>query len=85
MAKYTVVGYERNAGTGKKSGKPYDMHIIHAVSERPMRGTGKVGCAAEQIVIGADDGILTQIPAPGEVWEISFNSQGRVDDAYPAE
>lgn len=83
MAKYKIVGYEHNAGTSKKTGRPYDMHIIHCVSERPMKGADKIGSAAEQITIGAHDGILTQIPAPGETWEISFNSQGRVDDAYP--
>lgn len=85
MAKYKIVGYEHNSGTSKKTGKPYDMHILHVVSEKPMKGQGKLGCSAEQIAIGADDGILTQIPAPGEVWEFSFNRQGRVDDAYPAE
>lgn len=82
MAKYQIVGYEHNAGVSKKNGKPYDMHILHAVSERPMKGQNKMGRSAVQITIGAEEGILTQIPAPGELWEISFNQFGRVDDAY---
>lgn len=85
MAKYQVTGYEHNAGVSKKSGKPYDMHILHCVSERPMKGQNKIGRAVSQITIGAEDGILTRIPAPGEMWEISFNQFGRVDDAYPVE
>ena len=84
MARYKIVGYERNAGT-KKTGQPYDWHIIHAVAERPMKGKDKVGCACLTQMVGADEGILTQIPAPGEIWELSFDNRGRLDDAYPAE
>lgn len=84
MAKYTIVGYERNAGV-KKTGQAYDWHIIHAIAERPMKGKDKIGNQVLQVMVGEEEGILTQIPAPGEVWEISFNSRGRLDDAYPAE
>lgn len=84
MAKYKIVGYERNSGT-KKTGQTYDWHIIHAVSERPMKGKDKVGNAVLTQMVGAADGILTQIPQPGEIWELSFDSRGRLDDAYPAE
>lgn len=84
MAKYQIVGYERNSGTSKKTGRDYDFHVLHVVSQRPMKGKDKTGCSAEQFVIGAGDGILAQIPNPGEVWEIEFNSNGRIEDAYPA-
>lgn len=84
MAKYKIVGYERNAGV-KKTGQSYDWHILHAVAERPMKGKDKVGNAVLTQMVGADDGILTQIPVPGEIWELSFDSRGRLDDAYPAE
>ena len=82
--KYKIVGYERNRGV-KKSGQPYDWHIIHAIADRPMRGTDKVGHAVLSQMVAESDGILTQIPLPGEVWEFSYDSRGRLDDAYPAE
>ena len=82
---YTIHGYERNAGTSKKTGRDYDFHILHGVSHEPLRGANKVGFAAEQIMIGADDGVLRQIPQPGEVWELSFNRAGRVVEAYPVQ
>lgn len=84
MAKYKIVGYERNAGT-KKTGQAYDFHILHCVAERPMKGKDKVGCAVLTQMVGANDGILVQIPAVGEVWELEFDSRGRLDDAYLAE
>ena len=84
MAKYKIVGYERNAGT-RKDGRAYDFHILHCVAERPMKGKDKFGSAVLTQMVGADDGILTQIPAVGEVWELEFDSRGRLDDAYPAE
>lgn len=84
MAKYEIVGYERNAGV-KKTGQPYDFHIIHAVAKRPMKGKDKSGHAVLSQMVAESDGILTQIPQPGEVWELSFDSRGRLDDAYPAE
>ena len=82
--KYKIVGYERNRGV-KKSGQPYDWHIIHAIADRPMRGADKVGHAVLSQMVAESDGILTQIPLPGEVWEFSYDSRGRLDDAYPAE
>lgn len=84
MAKYKIVGYERNKGV-KKTGQPYDWHIIHAIADRPMRGTDKVGHSVLSQMIAESDGILVQIPQPGEVWEFSYDSRGRLDDAYPAE
>ena len=84
MPKYKIVGYERNTGT-KKTGQPYDWHIIHAVAERPMKGKDKIGCAVLSQMVAESDGILVQIPAPGEVWEFSYDSRGRLDDAYPVE
>lgn len=80
--KYKVMGYEHTAGTSRKTGSRYDMHILHVVSERPMSNRDSIGYAVDKIVIGADTGILTQIPTPGEVWEIGYNRQGRVEDAY---
>lgn len=84
MAKYQIVGYERNKGV-KKTGQAYDWHIIHAVADRPMRGADKVGHAVLSQMVAESDGILTQIPKPGEVWEFSYDSRGRLDDAYPVE
>lgn len=82
MAKYKIVGYERNKGVSKKTGNAYDMHILHCVCSRAMSGENQAGNAVDKIVIGESEGILTGIPKPGEVWEISFNRSGRVDDAY---
>lgn len=84
MGKYKIVGYERTTGT-RKNNTIYDFHTLHCVSERPLRGNGNSGNAVLTQMVGADDGILTQIPAVGEVWELEFNSRGRLQDAYLAE
>lgn len=82
MAKFNIVGCEHNKGVSKKTGKPYDMYILHAVSDRPMSGMDKVGCGAYQFPIDAGAGILRSTPVPGEVWEIEFNMLGRIEAAY---
>lgn len=84
MAKYKIVGYERNAGV-RKDGRSYDFHIFHCVSERPMKGKDKTGCSVLTQMVGAEDGILTETPGVGEVWELEFDSRGRLDDAYLVE
>lgn len=83
MAKYKIVGYERTTGT-RKNNTVYDFHTLHCVSERPLSGKGNAGNAVLSQMIGADEGILTQIPAVGEVWVLEYNSRGRLEDAYPA-
>lgn len=84
MAKYKILGYEHNEGINKQ-GKPYNIHVIHAVNQRPMKGKEKDGYNVKEIVVNEGDGILLQIPAVGEVWEFDFNARGRVEDAYIAE
>lgn len=86
MAKFNIVGVQHRYGKSR-SGRDYDFYALHCVTARAMRPTDGVGNAVAEITIGAADGIFidNRIPAPGEVWEIEFSRNGRVEDAYPAE
>lgn len=82
MAKYQIVGIEHREGTSKKTGKPYNMDVLHCVAAAPPRNPNITGNTVDTIPIGRDTGILATIPKPGEYWEISFNRAGYVEDAY---
>lgn len=85
MAKYQITGIEHRKGTSKKTGRPYDMDVLHVVATKQARNADFVGFATDQIPIGRDSGILTKIPEPGQYMEISFNRAGYVEDAYIVE
>lgn len=86
MAKFNIVGVQHLQGTSRK-GSAYDFYVLHSVAVRPMRATEGNGNAVSTINIGTNDGIFVngRIPLPGEVWEIEFDQNRRVDDAYPVE
>ena len=77
--KVKIIGYERNAGFSKKKNANYDYHILHTQSCKPLSAAGCVGYEVLTIPIAHAQGIITQIPAPGEVWDISYDRAGRVD------
>lgn len=81
MAKYRIVGVEHVAGTSKRTGRPYDMDMLHVVTEEPSRKKDFVGCEADKIPISRDSGILTCQPQPGDIYDIGFNRAGYVDYA----
>ena len=83
--KVKIVGYERNRGFSKKKNADYDYHVLHTSSIRPFTAPGCSGYAVQTIVIAHSQGIITDVPTPGETWEISYNPQGKVDDAYAVE
>lgn len=79
MAQYKIVGVEHMKGTSKKTGKPYDMDILHVEDLSPARGKELVGHQVDKITISRDTGILIHPPQPGEVYEIGFTRFGFVD------
>lgn len=83
MAKYKIVGVEHLSGTSKKTGRPYDMDILHVIAEQPPRGSEFIGNPVDKITISRDTGILVKQPVPGEVYDIGFTRTGYVDYADP--
>jgi len=45
--KVTVIGKDHISGTSKKTGKPYDLNVVHITSKR----NGVDGLAADQIML----------------------------------
>lgn len=82
MAKYQIVGVEHREGTSKKTGKPYNMDVLHCVAVNPPRDPNITGNVVDTIPVSRESGILSTIPNPGEYWDISFNRAGYVEDAY---
>ena len=77
MNKYKVVGYEHRAGTSKKSGKPYDMDILHCISETPIAGDNGYGSRVEsltfkRLIVGE----FPSMPAVGDVVRVYFDRSG---------
>ena len=83
MARYKIVGVEHMAGTSRKTGRPYDMDILHVIAESTPRNVEIVGNQVDKITISRDTGILTRQPVPGEVYDIVFTRSGYVDYADP--
>lgn len=81
MARYKIVGVEHMKGTSKRTGRPYDMDILHVISETPPRNCDIVGQQVDKITVSRDSGILKRQPAPGEVYDIGFTRSGFVDYA----
>ena len=79
MAQYKIIGVEHMKGTSKKTGKPYDMDILHVADLSPARGKEVVGNLTDKITISRDSGILTHAPQPGEIYDIGFTRYGFVD------
>lgn len=82
MAKFQVVGYEHNAGHSSRTGKDYDIHIIHAVAERPFDRPGKCGCPCYNLKVHGNSGILVPDLQPGDTIEVGFDMTGRIEDLY---
>jgi len=85
MARYQIMGVEHREGTSKKTGRPYNMDVLHVVAAAPSRNPNVVGNTVDTIPIGRESGILTATPKPGEYYEISFNRAGFVEEAYAVE
>lgn len=80
MAKYKIVGVEHREGTSKKTGRPYNMDVLHVMALKPSPNV--TGNTVDTIPIGRESGILTSTPKPEEIWEIGFNRAGFVEEAY---
>lgn len=83
MAKYKIIGVEHMEGTSRKTGRPYDMDILHCVAMDKPRNREIVGNEVDKITISRDTGILAARPQPGDVYDIGFNRAGYVDYADP--
>lgn len=81
MAKYKIIGVEHLKGTSKKTGRPYDMDILHVESLTPPRNREFIGNEVDKITISRDSGILVADPKPGQIYDIGFNRSGYVDYA----
>lgn len=79
MAQYQIIGVEHMKGTSKKTGRAYDMDILHVADLSPVRGKEIIGCPVDKITISRDTGILTHQPAVGDVYDIGFTRFGFVD------
>lgn len=79
MAQYKIIGVEHMKGTSKKTGKPYDMDILHVEDLSPARGREIVGNTVDKITVSRDSGLLVRPPQPGEVYDIGFTRFGFVD------
>lgn len=80
--KVKIIGYERNAGFSKKKNANYDYHILHTQSCKPLNKPGCYGSEVATIVIREEDGVIVDIPKPGEIWEMSYDRAGRIEAAY---
>lgn len=85
MAKYKIVGVEHREGTSKKTGRPYNMDVLHVIAVAPSRNPNVTGNTVDTIPIGRESGILTSTPKPEQIWEIGFNRAGFVEEAYAVE
>ena len=78
---YEVVGYENRSGVSKKSGKPYDMDIIHVIHTQPMTGDGCYGNRVESITYNRlVNGPLEAAPLVGDKIKVYYNRSGFVTD-----
>lgn len=81
MTKYKVVGYEHRSGISKKTGKPYDMDILHVIGNHLLFGDESYGNPAETIVFNRL--IIGELPFKPEIGDtigVYFDRSG-----YPCE
>lgn len=77
---YEVVGYENRNGISKKTGKPYDMDIIHVIHTEPMSGDGCYGKRVESITYNRlVNGPLEAVPLVGDNIKVYYNRTGFVE------
>lgn len=81
MAKYKIIGVEHISGTSRKSGRPYDMDVLHVMAIDKPRNREFVGNEVDKITIGRDSGILDHSPVVGDVYDIGYNRAGYVEYA----
>lgn len=80
MAQYKIIGVEHLEGTSKKTGKPYNMDVLHVADLTSPRITGSVvGNKVDKITVARETGLLTRQPEPGEIYEIGFTRFGFID------
>ena len=77
--KYRVLGVGHMAGTSKKTNRPYDMDVLHLVSEEPSRAKEFSGNEVDKIYVSRDSGAMLRQPNVGDVVEIYYNRSGYVD------
>ena len=83
---YKVVGYESRSGVSKKTGKPYDMDIIHVIHETPITGDGCYGNRVECITYNRlVNGPLEAVPLVGDMVCVYYNRSGFVTDIVKVE
>lgn len=80
--KVKIIGYERNKGFSNKKNCNYDYHILHVQMLTPFTKPGCYGSEVKTFPIAEVDGIIKNPPMPGEIWEISFNYNRRIDSVY---
>ncbi len=79
MAKAKVFGIQHRKGTSKK-GFNYDADVLHVAFLDPSRAKEFNGCEVAEVWCERSNGIMTQIPKPGDIVDIYFNRSG-----YPEE
>lgn len=82
MQNYKVVGYEHRAGISKKTGKPYEIDIVHCVVEYPIEESGNgYGNRVEAVVYNSlINGPLEAVPAVGDYIDVCYSRSGFVTD-----
>lgn len=76
----TIVGKEHRTGTGRNSGKPYDMSVIYYTVKR----TGVEGVVAEEGSINARMMGYADIVVGG-AYDLEYNKDGFVEVFVPAQ
>ena len=82
MSKYEVIGYEHRSGISKRSGKPYDMDIIHVAECLPLMQTeDSYGRRVEQVIFNrlvvGEPAVQPQI---GDTIAVYYNRSGYPED-----
>lgn len=76
---YEVIGFESRKGVSKKTGRPYDMAIIHVVNTEPLVDEGCYGNRVESITYNClVNGALTASPVVGDKIKVYYNRTGFV-------
>lgn len=74
---YKVVGFEHREGTSKKTGKPYEISVIHCVVEYPIDSNIGYGNRVESFVYNAQvNGALEAAPSLGDYITPYFSRNG---------
>lgn len=78
--KVTVIGKEHIEGTGKKSGKPFNLNVVHFNAKK----NGVEGVAAETAMLDAKAYPITEIQV-GKAYNLEYDSRGFVACFDPAQ